>query len=80
MVLKCIDGPMDGAVYELAKQGVQTNRKPDGLWFQRQDDAGRWVQDQYEFDRLALGGDHVTMMYRYIGPVVDTGIDFSTEN
>ena len=78
MILKCLDGPMDGAVYRLAQTPISTTRKPDGLWFDGQDEHGRNVQHQYAFDRLAEGGDHVTMCYRYTGPVVETGIEMET--
>ena len=83
MILKCVDGPMDGAVYALSRrthepENRSTNRKPDGLWFDAKDEHGRNVQEQYEFDRLADGGDHVTMIYRYTGKVVDTGIEMET--
>lgn len=31
MIFRCLDGPMDGAIYVLNKVGeVSTNRKPDG--------------------------------------------------
>ena len=83
MILKCLDGPMDGAVYVLSKKTEQpeersTNRKPDGLWFDAKDEHGRNVQHQYAYDRLAGEGDHVTMCYRYTGQVVDTGIEMET--
>lgn len=69
MILKCIEGPMDGAVYSLDRSGKNTTRKPDGLWFDAQEPGGHWVQHQYGFDRLAEGGDHVTMMYRFGGSI-----------
>lgn len=81
MILKCFDGPMDGAIYHLSRQPDEpnTNRKPDGLWFNAQEeDTGRWVQHQYEYDKLNQANNHVTLCYRYTGPVVDTGIDFQT--
>ena|SRR3990167_516572 len=130
MILKCLDGPMDGAVYVLAKSvsvplvpdgrsvgrviaerimmalgldhndfrkrdplviiaceiidqnipfGNSTNRKPDGLWFDGQDEHGRQVKHEYAFDRLAPEGDHVTLCYRYDGPCVMTGIEMETK-
>lgn len=84
MILKCFDGPMDGAVYVLSRntgdpKERSTNRKPDGLWFDGMDEHGRDVQHQYAFDRNAEQGDHVTLCYRYSGPVVDTDIDFQTQ-
>ena len=81
MILKCIDGPMDGATYNLSKLPSEpsTNRKPDGFWFDEKDEHGRNVQEQYAFERSADGGNHVTMCYRYTGKVVDTGIAFDTE-
>lgn len=83
MILKCFDGPMDGAVYALSREtsdpsNRSTNRKPDGLWFDGQDEHGRNVQHQYEFEMLEQMGDDVCQCYRYSGPVVDTGIDFET--
>lgn len=77
MFLKLLDGPMDGAIYEL---GVQcTNRKPDKLSFLFQEESsGRWGHEEYEFDRLAPSGDHVTMIYKYTGQVIDTGIEMET--
>ena len=84
MILKCLDGPMDGAVYVLSRetsdpQQRSTNRKPDGLWFDGKDEFDRNVQHQYAYDRLAEGGDHVTLCYRYTGPVVDTGLTLEIE-
>jgi len=83
MILKCIDGPMGGATYTLSRQQGEpsTNRKPDGLWFDRQEECGQWVEDQYGFDRLAEGGDHVTMVYRYGGsiPLIIPGTQSSSE-
>lgn len=83
MILKCFDGPMDGAIYVLSKLTAEpsersTNRKPDGLWFDAQDEHGRNVQHQYAYDRLAEQGDHAIMCYRYTGPVVETGIEMET--
>lgn len=79
MILKCLDGPMDGAVYALSRetsdpQQRSTNRKPDGLWFDGYDDIGQSCKHEYKFDRLAEGGDHVTMVYRYDAPATNTGI------
>jgi hypothetical protein len=48
------------------------------MWFNASDEHGRNVQHQYRFDRLADGGDHVTMIYRYDCPVVETGIELET--
>lgn len=80
MILKCFDGPMDGAVYELDRQAKNTNRKPDGFWFDARDEhTGRWVQHQYAYDKLNPDGNHVTLCYKYTGPVVDTGISFETQ-
>ncbi len=79
MILKCLDGPMDGAVYTLDRQATNTTRKPDGLWFDGQDEHGRNVQNQYAFDRLAAPGDHVTLCYRFTGQVVETGIEMETQ-
>ena len=84
MILKCFDGPMDGAVYVLSRLTAEpsersTTRKPDGLWFAGQDEHGRNVQHQYANDRLAEdGGSHVVLCYRYTGPVVETGIEMET--
>lgn len=83
MILKCLDGPMDGAVYVLSRNTEQaeersTNRKPDGMWFDAKDEFGRNVQHQYAYDRLADEGSHVTICYRYTGQVVDTGIEMET--
>lgn len=83
MILKCLDGPMDGAVYVLTKEtsepeGRSTNRKPDGLWFNGYDDLQRHVQHQYEFEFLEQFGDDVCQIYKYTGPVVDTGIEMET--
>jgi len=74
MILKCVAGPMDGATYSLSRTRGEpnTNRKPDGLWFDRQEDNGDWVQDQYEFDRLADSGANVTMVYCYGGSIPGT--------
>lgn len=80
----CIDGPMDGATYTLDKKNQCTNRKPDGLWFDAQDEHGRWVQHQYKDAGIGQRPsdetfDGVTQYYKYDGPVVDTGIEFATE-
>ena len=77
MVLKCIEGPMDGAVYVLSRNTSEpgersTSRKPDGLWFDGQDEHGRHVQHQYKFDRNSEHGTHLALAYKYDGPVVDT--------
>ena len=83
MILKCVGGPMDGAVYVLSKnteipEERSTNRKPDGLWFDSADERGRNVQQQYVFDRLSEQGNHMTLCYRYDGLCVDTGIKMET--
>lgn len=86
MILKCIDGPMDGAVYALSRDTSDptqrsTNRKPDGLWFDGQDEHGRNVQHQYAGGNaipLVECKEPVVLEYRYTGQVVDTGIDFET--
>lgn len=87
MILKCLGGPMDGAVYALSREtsdpnNRSTNRKPDGLWFDGKDEHGRNVQHQYGPGismPLVDCKEPVVMEYRYIGQVVDTGIDFETE-
>ena len=84
MILKCIEGPMDGAVYVLSRNTSEpeersTNRKPDGLWFDGQDEHGRNVQYQYKFDRNSEHGTHLALAYKYDGAVVETGIDFETD-
>lgn len=81
MILKCFDGPLDGAIYTLEKSGENTNRKPDGLWFNGQDEHGRWVQHQYkENGKIDMTDGEIVLSFLYDGPVVDTGIDFTTEN
>lgn len=82
MILKCLDGPMDGVVYVLSKNTAEpsersTNRKPDGLWFSAEED-GYIVQHQYAFDRLADQATHLVMCYRYSGPVVESEIEMTT--
>lgn len=84
MILKCVEGPMDGAVYVLSRNTSEpeersTNRKPDGLWFDGQDEHGRNVQHQYKFDRNSDHETHLALAYKYDGAVVETGIDFETE-
>ncbi len=84
MILKCVEGPMDGAVYVLSRNTSEpeersTNRKPDGLWFDGQDEHGRNVQYQYKFDRNSEHGTHLALAYKYDGAVVETGIDFETD-
>jgi len=84
MILKCLDGPMDGAHYVLSRKTEDpeersTNRKPDGLWFDSQDKHGRNVQHQYRFDRLADDSSHQCLCYRYDGEVVETGIVMETQ-
>lgn len=77
MILKCIKGPMDGAVYALSRETSDpsqrsTNRKPDGLWFDGQDDEGRNVQHHYKFDRampLVECKEPVVLEYLYNGQV-----------
>jgi hypothetical protein len=73
MILKLTGGPMDGAQYPLSKKNDEpsTNRKPDGLWFQAQDENGRWVKEEYEFSRTGEKGDHVTLEYIYVGQCID---------
>ena len=83
MILKCLDGPMDGAVYVLSRNTSDpaersTNRKPDGLWFDGQDEHGRNVQHQYAYDRLDDHHVGIAMCYRYTGPLVETGIEMET--
>lgn len=77
MILKCLDGPMDGAAYSIASMRG-TERMPDGLWFDAQDEHGRDMQHQYAYDRDADYNDHVTLCYRYTGPLVDTGLEMET--
>lgn len=87
MLLKCIGGPMDGAVYALSRNTSDpaersTNRKPDGLWFDGQDEHGRNVQHQYKNAGampLVDCKEPVATWYRYDGPAVDTGIEMETE-
>lgn len=84
MILKCFDGPMDGAVYVLSRNTSDpgersTNRKPDGLWFDGKDEHGRNVQHQYAFDRNSPEGNHITLCYRYTVAVVETGIEMETD-
>lgn len=76
MILKCIDGPMDGATYVLSRNTGDptersTNRKPDGVWFDGQDEHGRNVQHQYKFDKNSEHGTHLMLVYKYDGQVVD---------
>ena len=91
MILKLVDGPMDGAHYVLSKRTEfpeerSTNRKPDGLWFDGKDEHGRNVQEQYancpgeteSFVPSETGG-HVVLIYRYTGKVVGTGIEMGTK-
>ena len=83
MILKCEGGPMDGAKYVLSRNTSDetersTNRKPDGLWFDSQDEHGRFVQEQYQFDRNSEGVTHLQLVYKYTGQVVETGIAFET--
>lgn len=76
MILNCIDGPMDGAVYVLSRDTSDpaersTNRKPDGLWFDGQDESGRNVRHSYEFDRNSEHGRHLVLAYKYNGSVAE---------
>lgn len=73
MILKCVGGHMDGAVFVLSRN---TTIHPDGLWFNGQDEHGRTVQHQYKFDKS--DDDNRALAYKYEGPVVDTGIEFET--
>lgn len=75
MILKCVLGPMNGAIYVLSKNTSDpaeqsTNRKPDGLWFDGQDKYGQNVRYQYVFDALSEHGSHVTLAYKYNGQVI----------
>lgn len=86
MILKCIGGPMDGAVYALSRETADvkqrsTTRKPDGLWFDGQDEHGRAVQHQYKQSRGCESVDdiEVAIPFDYDGPVVETGIEFETQ-
>lgn len=84
MILKCFEGPMDGAIYVLSREtedheNRSTNRKPDGLWFDGKDEHGRNIQHQYKFDRLDGELSSLCMVYKYDGKVVETGIEFETE-
>jgi hypothetical protein len=81
MILKCIDGPMDGAVYVLSRLPSDpaersTNSKPDGLWFGGEDEHGRNVQHQYKLDKIIEHGNQWVLGYKYDGQVVETGIEF----
>ncbi len=81
MKLRLFDGPMDGASYSLAKDAPSTNRKPDGLWFDRQDDKGRNVRDEYK-EAGTIDGENgigVDIKYLYDGETVESGIGFETE-
>jgi len=85
MILKCVDGPMDGAVYVMSKNTSDpdersTNRKPDGLWFDGEDEHGRNIQHQYKSNKNIEHGPHLALVYKYDGQVVDTGIEFDTES
>ena len=85
MIIKCFDGPMDGAIYVLSRdtanpENRSTNRKPDGLWFDGKDEHGRNVQHQYKFDRNSEHGSHIALACKYDGQVVETGIEFETES
>lgn len=83
MILKCNDGPMTGAVYVLSRNTSDpgersTNRKPDGMWFEGQDETGNWVKHHYEFDRNSENGTHLSLDYKYVGPTSDTvAVNFS---
>lgn len=86
MILKCVGGPLDGAVYVLSQETIDpakrsTTRKPDGLWFDGTDEHGRNVQYQYVADRVNAGNSpgHVQLVYEYSGQVVDTGVEFETD-
>lgn len=82
MKLQCVGGPMDGAVYLLSASDVNrtVSRKPDGLWFNTQDEHGRNVQQQYrKTDVMYFDADGGVVQYVYDGVVVETGIEFETE-
>lgn len=75
MMLKCVDGPMNGAVYVLSRNTMNpaersTNRKPDGLWFDGQDEYGRNVRYQYVFDKNSDHGTHLALAYKYEGAII----------
>jgi hypothetical protein len=53
---------------------------PDGLWFDGQDEHGRYVQHQYKFDKNSEHGTHLALAYKYDGQLVETGIEFDTES
>ena len=82
--MKLVGGPMDGAVYALSRDTQDpgqrsTNRKPDGLWFDGIDEHGRNVQHPYRNIDVIVPVNCVSMIYKYIGQVVDTGIEMETE-
>jgi len=67
MILQCVDGPMDGAIYHLDKTERNTNRKPDGLWFDSKDEQGRNVRWEYIDTGLEQSGDDVVSLFSWIG-------------
>lgn len=79
MKIRLFDGPMDGAVYALDNERPSTNRKPDGLWFDRIDDKGRHVRDEY-VDAGTIEGQllGVDLKFVYDGETVQTEIEFDT--
>jgi len=66
VIIQCVDGPMDGAVYHLDKTERNTNRKPDGLWFDAKDE-GRNVRWEYIDTGLEQSGDDVVSLFSWIG-------------
>lgn len=72
MFFQCVGGPMDGAVYHLDKDEPNTNRKPDGLWFDGQDDTGRFVKHQYEESgKCDMTDGEIALQFIYDGTVED---------
>lgn len=83
MKLQCVGGPMDGAEYLLSANDANRNagRKPDGLWFNTQDEHRRNVQQQYRRAEVVhFDADGGVVQYVYDGAVVETGIEFETES
>lgn len=75
MILKCFDGPMNGAIYHLDKGEPNTNRKPDGLWFNAIDEYGRNVQHRYKAGAampLVECNEPLILEYHYEGQAADT--------
>lgn len=86
MILKLVDGPMDGAVYPLSRDRQHTTRKPDGVWFDSFEcSTGRPMREEYKYEKCEdLGegmdrGSEVALVFRYDGQCVDTGIEMRTE-